>query len=99
FANLKPSEAMRGELEAYREAWIAEQDGEPPQPFLQTVVFVDESADRALELANRYGEASYRVSLEHYAMAEADFGTAKGYEYYRDFRVEPDTEFAQAPDH
>ena len=60
---------------------------------------MDESADRALELANRYGEASYHVSLAHYAMADADFGTAKGYEYYRELRVEPDTEFARAPDH
>ena len=99
FSNLKPAEAMRGELERYREAWAEEQGGEPPQPFLQTTVFVDESADRALELANRYGEASYHVSLEHYAMAAEDFGTAKGYEYYREFRVEPGTEFAQAPDH
>src|SRR5207237_6870796 len=87
------------ELERYREAWAEERDGEPPQPFLQTIVFVDSSADRALELANRYGEASYRVSLEHYAMAEADFGTAQGYEYYRELRVEPGTEFARAPDH
>jgi alkanesulfonate monooxygenase SsuD/methylene tetrahydromethanopterin reductase-like flavin-dependent oxidoreductase (luciferase family) len=99
FANLKPAEAMRGELERYREAWAEEQGGEPPQPFLQATVFVDESADRALELANRYGEASYHVSLSHYAIADADFGTAKGYEYYREFRVEPGTEFAQAPDH
>jgi alkanesulfonate monooxygenase SsuD/methylene tetrahydromethanopterin reductase-like flavin-dependent oxidoreductase (luciferase family) len=99
FANLKPAEVMRAELERYREAWAEERDSEPPQPFLQTVVFVDESADRALELANRYGEASYHVSVEHYAMASDDFGTAKGYEYYRELRVEPGTEFDKAPDH
>src|SRR5438105_1050198 len=99
FANLKPAEAIRSEVERYREAWAEEQGGEPPQPFLQTIVFVDESADRALELADRYGEASYHVSLEHYAMAADDFGTAKGYEWYREFRVVPGTEFARAPDH
>ena len=32
-------------------------------------------------------------------MAADDFGTAKGYEWYREFRVVPGTEFARAPDH
>lgn len=101
FANLKSPEVMKVELEPYLETWRETHgpDSAPPRPWLQTVVFVDESADRALELANKYGEASYHVSVEHYGMAQSDFGTAKGYEYYRELRVAPGTEFDRAPDH
>jgi alkanesulfonate monooxygenase SsuD/methylene tetrahydromethanopterin reductase-like flavin-dependent oxidoreductase (luciferase family) len=101
FVNVKPSEEMKADLDRYRSAWRDAHgpDSEPPQPLVSAVVFVDENAGRALELANKYARASYHCAIDHYGMTDPDFGTVKGYEHYKQMRVAAGTEFDQAPDH
>jgi alkanesulfonate monooxygenase SsuD/methylene tetrahydromethanopterin reductase-like flavin-dependent oxidoreductase (luciferase family) len=97
--NIKPLEQQQEDLERYRAVWrethAAEQP--PPGPILSVIVFVDEEADRAYELAVRYGTASHQVAAEHYGITRPDFKTAKGYEYYRDNWVVPEQPVAQVP--
>ncbi|WP_329351951.1 LLM class flavin-dependent oxidoreductase [Streptomyces sp. NBC_01261] len=54
--------------DAYLEAWRESQgpDSQPPAPFASSVVVVDESADRAQEIARQYGGNSLRVGIWHY---------------------------------
>jgi alkanesulfonate monooxygenase SsuD/methylene tetrahydromethanopterin reductase-like flavin-dependent oxidoreductase (luciferase family) len=89
FVIVKPPELLKVDFDRYRTAWREHHGPEttPPQPVLSAVVVVDESADRALEVSMRYEQASHRVAVDHYGMADADFGTTKGYEYYRRMRT------------
>ncbi|HEV3002255.1 MAG TPA: LLM class flavin-dependent oxidoreductase [Solirubrobacteraceae bacterium] len=91
FLIVKPLEALQADWLRYQDAWRAiHGDAEPPRPFLQAAVVVDESADRAAEVASRHGNASHRVAVRHYGMADDDFGTAKGYDYYQVMRTTVD---------
>jgi len=88
FIIVKPPELIQADLERYRNAWREVNDSsEPPQPLLSAVVVVDPSADRAFEIAARHNRDSHRVAVEHYKMADADFGTVRGYEFYRQMRA------------
>lgn len=99
FVIVKPPELIQADLMRYRRAWVEAHGihNAPPQPILSAVVLVDESADRALELAQRYEQASHRVAVEHYGMAHPEFGTVKGYEYYRQLRATPEPPVNQPP--
>lgn len=94
FIIVKPAELMAVDLRRYQAAW-REAHGAgaaaepPPQPLLSAVVVVDESADRAAELATKYNAVSRRIAVDHYRMAEPDFGTARGYEFYRQMQAAP----------
>ncbi|AXX31932.1 LLM class flavin-dependent oxidoreductase [Actinosynnema pretiosum subsp. pretiosum] len=89
FVIVKPVELMRVDLENYRTAWREEHgaDDVPPQPTLSAVVVVDESADRAHHVAMKYERSSHRIAVDHYGMADPDFGDVPGYEYYRRMRT------------
>ena len=80
----KPWDVVRKDFEAYHRAWAAERgpDDAPPAPMCGGFVFVDESADRAEELAFRYVGDYYRSVMEHYEMAAGHFAETKGYEFY-----------------
>lgn len=55
---------------------------EPPAPLSGGFCFVDESADRAEEMAFRYIGGYYGTVLKHYELAEAPHAGVKGYEFY-----------------
>jgi alkanesulfonate monooxygenase SsuD/methylene tetrahydromethanopterin reductase-like flavin-dependent oxidoreductase (luciferase family) len=99
FIIVKPPELIQADLQRYRVAW-REVNGakrQPPQPLLSAVVVVDPSADRAMEIATTHGRDSHRVAVEHYGMADPDFGTVQGYEFYRQLRAAPVTVIDQPP--
>ena len=53
-------------LNAWREAHAP--DNKPPAPFASSIIVVDESADRAQEIARLYGGNAQRVGIWHYQM-------------------------------
>ena len=60
-----------------------EVNGEPgPPPFSGGSVFVDESADRAEEMARKYIGANYESVMRHYEFQKAPHEGVKGYEFY-----------------
>ena len=54
----------------------------PPGPFISGLVVVDESADRARELAIKHGRVTFLAAVKHYEMDSENVGNQKGYEYY-----------------
>jgi alkanesulfonate monooxygenase SsuD/methylene tetrahydromethanopterin reductase-like flavin-dependent oxidoreductase (luciferase family) len=96
FIIVKPLDAIQADWLRYQDAWGAAHGDAPlPSPILSAAVVVDESADRAAELALEHGKAAHRVAVQHYGMADSDFGTAKGYDYYQVMRT---TEEPAAPE-
>src|SRR5262249_8289686 len=49
------------------------------------------------EVATRHNAASHQLAVEHYGMADPDFGTARGYEYYQVMRALPGAGQGTAP--
>jgi len=76
---------VTADLERYHALWKQyHPNAEPPKPFCSGFVFVDESTDRAEELARKYLAANYSTALEHYEMLGKHFNSIKGYERYAD---------------
>ncbi len=72
-------------------AWLEfHPDVPPPGPFVSNLVFVDESKDRAFELARTYAANTFRSAIEHYEMASEHHGSVKGYEAYKSLRLKPE---------
>jgi alkanesulfonate monooxygenase SsuD/methylene tetrahydromethanopterin reductase-like flavin-dependent oxidoreductase (luciferase family) len=70
--------------DAWLETWQASHPGETPvAPFVSNLVFVDESADRALELARTYTANTFRAAVKNYEMTSEHHGSVKGYETYK----------------
>ena len=81
----KPWDQVKADLDTYHQRWGEFHPGlAPPKPFCSGFCFVDESADRAAELASRYLGANYRAALLHYEMFGKHFESTKGYERYAD---------------
>ncbi len=80
----KPWEQVRADFELYHKCWRESRgpNVEPPKPFCSGFCFVDESADRAEELARKYLAAGYREALDHYDMFGKHFAATKAYERY-----------------
>ena len=55
---------------------------EPPHPIVSGQYFVDESADRALELGARYTANTMRAAVDNYEMTNPDIARIPGYEGY-----------------
>ncbi len=89
--NLKPLHLIEKDVVRYRQTWteIHGGDSAPPQPLVSVVVVVDESEERAFEVARKHNTTSHQVAVQHYGMANADFGMTKGYEFYRGLRAVP----------
>jgi len=69
--------------DAWLEAWKEFHPGETPvQPFASNLVFIDESSDRAKELADIYNANTLRAAVKNYEMTSKHHGTIKGYETY-----------------
>ncbi|MEI9988701.1 MAG: LLM class flavin-dependent oxidoreductase [Rhizomicrobium sp.] len=62
----------------------------PPGPFVSNLVFVDESRDRAHELARTYAANTFRSAIAHYEMTSEHHGATKGYEAYKSLRLKPE---------
>jgi len=78
----KPWREVEKELREYNTLY-REINGTPaPQPISAGWVFVDESAERAREMAMRYIGGYYRTVLDHYQFAGAHMKNQRGYEYY-----------------
>jgi alkanesulfonate monooxygenase SsuD/methylene tetrahydromethanopterin reductase-like flavin-dependent oxidoreductase (luciferase family) len=81
----KAWDQVAADFEVYHKHWReAHPNTEPPKPFCSGFCFVDESADRAEELARKYLAANYREALDHYEMLGKHFDTTKSYERYAD---------------
>ncbi len=74
-------------LDAWREAHPGE---EPVAPFVSNLVFVDESGDRARELARIYTGRTFAAAVKNYEMTSEHHGTIKGYEAYSRLRMTPE---------
>jgi alkanesulfonate monooxygenase SsuD/methylene tetrahydromethanopterin reductase-like flavin-dependent oxidoreductase (luciferase family) len=79
----KPWETVKEDFDVYHRVW-AEIHGSsaPPAPMCGGFVFVDESAERAEEMAYRYVGRYYHSVMEHYEMTAGHLEHTKGYEYY-----------------
>jgi alkanesulfonate monooxygenase SsuD/methylene tetrahydromethanopterin reductase-like flavin-dependent oxidoreductase (luciferase family) len=81
----KPWEQVKADLDTYQKYWAEfHPNTAPPKPFCSGFCFVDESAERAEELARKFLAANYREALDHYEMFGKHFDATKGYERYAD---------------
>jgi len=72
-------------------AWLEFHPGVPPPgPFVSNLVFIDESRDRAEELARTYAANTFRSAIIHYEMTSEHHGSQKGYEAYKALRLKPE---------
>lgn len=90
--NPEPRANLGVDTETYHQVW-AENHGDnrvPPGPMLSGTVFVDESSERAKELSRQYHRVNFHAAVENYGMADSNFGTTKGNEFYQKMRIDPD---------
>ncbi len=79
----KPWSMVKQDFEVYHQVYRETNGCEAPPPLCGGFFFVDRDAARAEELAYRYIGDYYRTVMKHYEMTDASFGTARGYEFYR----------------
>jgi alkanesulfonate monooxygenase SsuD/methylene tetrahydromethanopterin reductase-like flavin-dependent oxidoreductase (luciferase family) len=80
----KPWDVVKKDFEVYHHHFREENDGaEAPPPFCGAFMVVDEDAGRAEEMAFKYIGGYYHSVMQHYEMRSEQFGTKKGYEFYR----------------
>lgn len=69
--------------DAWLEAWKKYHPGVPPMaPFASNLVFIDESSDKAKDLARTYAVKTFRAAVKNYELTSAHHGSVKGYESY-----------------
>lgn len=79
----KPWESVREDFQVYHRVWDEVHRGTtPPAPMCGGFYFVDDSADRAEEMAHRYIGRYYQSVLEHYEMTAGHLEHTRGYEFY-----------------
>ena len=78
----KPWREVEKELGEYNRLYREINGTDAPQPISAGWTFVDESAERARELAIKYIGGYYRTVLEHYQFAGEHMKNQRGYEYY-----------------
>jgi alkanesulfonate monooxygenase SsuD/methylene tetrahydromethanopterin reductase-like flavin-dependent oxidoreductase (luciferase family) len=89
--NPEPRPALGVDFDTYQKVWAEKQpQRHMPRPLLSGTVFVDESGDRARELSVKYHRFAFKAAIKNYGMAEPDFGTSKGNEYYQKMRIAPE---------
>jgi alkanesulfonate monooxygenase SsuD/methylene tetrahydromethanopterin reductase-like flavin-dependent oxidoreductase (luciferase family) len=77
--------------DAWLKAWHEAHPGEEPvAPFVSNLVFIDESGDRARELARVYTANTFAAAVKNYEMTSEHHGTIKGYETYSALRMTPE---------
>ena len=78
----KPWEDVRKDFEVYRKVFREVNGAEAPAPLCAGFWFVDESADRAEEMARRYIAGYYHTVMKHYEFSAGHLAHTPGYEYY-----------------
>lgn len=78
----KPWPVVQKELAAYRSIFLAATGQEAPAPYCAGWVFVDDSADRAEEMARRYIGAYWDSVIEHYEFDKDHLKNTPGYEFH-----------------
>jgi alkanesulfonate monooxygenase SsuD/methylene tetrahydromethanopterin reductase-like flavin-dependent oxidoreductase (luciferase family) len=77
--------------DAWHDSWQeCRPDETPVAPFVSNLVFIDESGDRARELARVYTAHTFRAAVKNYEMTSEHHGTVKGYEAYASLRMTPE---------
>ncbi len=78
----KPWKTVRAELEQYRSVFREATGAEPPPPYCAGWTFVDESADRAEEMARRYIGGYWESVVKHYEFDQDHLKNTPGYEFH-----------------
>ena len=78
----KPWREVEKELAEYNQLYREINGTDAPQPISAGWTFVDESAERAREMAIKYIGGYYRTVLDHYQFAGEHMKNQRGYEYY-----------------
>ncbi|NIP14540.1 MAG: LLM class flavin-dependent oxidoreductase [Pseudomonadales bacterium] len=80
----KPWESVRTDFEVYHQVWAETHGAQsaPPDPMCGGFFFVDESADRAEEMAYKYIGRYYHSVMDHYELRVGHLEGTKGYEFY-----------------
>jgi alkanesulfonate monooxygenase SsuD/methylene tetrahydromethanopterin reductase-like flavin-dependent oxidoreductase (luciferase family) len=78
----KPWKVHREELATYRAIYREANGEEPPPPFCAGWTFVDESADRAEEMARRYIGGYWDSVVRHYEFDRDHLKHTPGYEFH-----------------
>jgi alkanesulfonate monooxygenase SsuD/methylene tetrahydromethanopterin reductase-like flavin-dependent oxidoreductase (luciferase family) len=77
--------------DAWLAAWKEAHPNEPPvAPFASNLVFIDESSDRAKELAATYAANTMRAAVKNYELTSSHHGSIKGYEGYANIVMKPE---------
>ena len=94
---IEPANAQSAE-DAWLEAWHEHHPGVTPvSPFASNLVFIDESADKAMELCRVYAANTFRAAVKNYELTSSHHGGVKGYEAYKNITMtEDDVEKAAA---
>jgi alkanesulfonate monooxygenase SsuD/methylene tetrahydromethanopterin reductase-like flavin-dependent oxidoreductase (luciferase family) len=89
--NPEPRPALGVDFETYKAVWAEKHpQRKSPHPLLSGTIFVDESGDRARAMSVKYHRVNFKAAVANYGMADEDFGTTKGNEFYRRMKIEPD---------
>jgi alkanesulfonate monooxygenase SsuD/methylene tetrahydromethanopterin reductase-like flavin-dependent oxidoreductase (luciferase family) len=90
--NPEPRPSLGVDFDTYNKVWSETHgaDRASPSPLLSGTIFVDESSDRAKEMSCKYHRVNFRAAVKNYGMAEEDFGTSKGNEFYKNMKIAPD---------
>ena len=87
-----PQRGTVPEADDYAASWqqVHGAGSEPPKPIVSGQYFVDDSADRALEIGARYTAHTMRAAVTNYEMDKDVLQLIPGYESYAKRRVPPD---------
>jgi alkanesulfonate monooxygenase SsuD/methylene tetrahydromethanopterin reductase-like flavin-dependent oxidoreductase (luciferase family) len=84
----KADEEMSAE-DAWDKSWAENRPDEPPiNPFVSNLVFIDESADKAEEMARTYAVKTFRMAIQNYELTSQHHGSIKGYESYKNLVID-----------
>jgi alkanesulfonate monooxygenase SsuD/methylene tetrahydromethanopterin reductase-like flavin-dependent oxidoreductase (luciferase family) len=78
----KPWKVHREEMATYRSIYREANGAEPPTPLVAGWTFVDESADRAEEMARRYIGGYWDSVVRHYEFDHDHLSKTPGYEFH-----------------
>jgi alkanesulfonate monooxygenase SsuD/methylene tetrahydromethanopterin reductase-like flavin-dependent oxidoreductase (luciferase family) len=78
----KPWHLVRDELQTYRETYRTATGEEPPTPLCAGWTFVDESADRAEDMARTYIGGYWDSVIKHYEFDQDHLMNTPGYEFH-----------------
>ena len=78
----KPWSVVQKELTQYRSTYFASTGEQAPAPYCAGWVFVDDSADRAEEMARRYIGAYWDSVIDHYEFNKDHLKNTAGYEFH-----------------